>query len=364
MLNNSKILNKLIISKDEHTIKLFSPAKVNIALSIIGRLKTGYHLIQSVFCPVSLYDTLTIRIVPNSAELKCNVVLGEKLKRHVANLSAEKAASYASISNKNNIAQTAVESILQHLGVIKKFGFEIEILKNIPLGAGLGGGSSNAAMAVYGLLELLSIDTDINNFAGVLSRIGADIPFFLNPRISFVSGIGENVIPLRGEGLEFFKNLKAIIVKPLDAVNTKDAYTNLGFPKSISSYDENEHGLLSSKGMSLCSEFILEPEISDNSNNLLTLLEQKGICDMPFSATSSKIVGNIHNDFQNSVLESHERINECYLFLNTVGAEKVVLTGSGSALVCFFLNKEAQTNAKKLIDEKQEFFAEEVSLLV
>lgn len=367
MLSDNKNLSKRIIFKDKHTIKLFSPAKVNLTLKVIGRLKNGYHLIQSIICPVSLADCLTLEIDQKRKNIACEVNLSKDLEKHFAALKKKDpglSKPYLTLNTNENLVIKALDSVLQAANLKNKFGLKVKIEKHIPLGAGLGGGSSNAASAIKALLELLTIDLSPEVLRVILSKIGADIPVFFNEGLSFVSGIGEKVKPLSGKGRLYLQSLKALIVKPLISVNTKEAYGFFGLEPKVEIFEESLHGLSSAAVKRLLEVLYLESRIPENSNNLLTLLEQKCICDMNFSETSSNLLSNFFNDFQIPIFQRYQEIKNCFEQLVANGAKKVLLTGSGSALLAFFDSNDLRRKAEQELFKIPGLFCKEVDFEV
>ncbi|MCB0405218.1 MAG: hypothetical protein KDD51_10570 [Bdellovibrionales bacterium] len=148
---------------------LKSPAKLNLGLSVVGRDARGYHLIESLFWPINVCDVLEIHPAPSfGIEMSAPPGFGS-LPNSTENL-VSRACKLAGLEN-----------------------WKIRIEKKIPLGAGLGGGSSNAGTVLRALAPGFA--------AAKAAELGADIPFFLNPRPSWVTGIGDRVTPLRPDGV-------------------------------------------------------------------------------------------------------------------------------------------------------------------
>lgn len=145
-----------------------SPAKINLFLNVVGRREDGYHNLESLFAPIDLNDKVTIH---SANELSCTV-------------------DNATIDN--NIALKAAHLLKEKYGVAK--GCKIHIEKHIPLGAGLGGGSSNAATTLKLLSNLWELNLPNEELKKIAIQLGADVPFFLDPKPSFITGIGENII--------------------------------------------------------------------------------------------------------------------------------------------------------------------------
>jgi 4-diphosphocytidyl-2-C-methyl-D-erythritol kinase len=148
-----------------------APAKINLYLRVTGRRADGYHELDSIFLPVGISDLVRIEI-RTAAEpmvtLRCDVPA----------LAAVKA----------NLASRAAAEFMKEYGVVAQVS--IELAKRIPVGAGLGGGSSDAG-AVLRMMAALCGAPDDDRLARVAVALGADVPFFLDPRPSRVRGIGE-----------------------------------------------------------------------------------------------------------------------------------------------------------------------------
>ncbi|MFH0702834.1 MAG: 4-(cytidine 5'-diphospho)-2-C-methyl-D-erythritol kinase [bacterium] len=185
------------------TLKIKTPAKINLTLEIINKRDDGYHEIKSIMQAVSLYDFLTISVEDwqeevNNIEIKGNSSLIPYNKSNLAYISAHKFLEKANIFNKK---------------------INIFIEKNIPVAAGLAGGSSNAAGVLWGLNELFSRILDNSILENLASQIGSDVNFCLQG--------GTQLATSRGEKLEKLPTpfLKLIIIKPKKLfISTKQTY--------------------------------------------------------------------------------------------------------------------------------------------
>lgn len=183
----------------KNTVKLLSPAKINLRLDVLGKREDGYHEIESIMTRVSLYDELTLSVED-----------GEGL---------EVACSEAAPSGEGNIAYRAAKSLLD---IFKKpVKVKIEIKKTIPVAAGLGGGSGNAATVLMGLNEILGAGLSKEELMGIGVRLGADVPFFIFERPAIARGIGERL-----EMVELPK-MWFVLVNPNIPVSTADVYKGL-----------------------------------------------------------------------------------------------------------------------------------------
>ena len=157
-------------------LRLLAPAKINLFLHIVGRRTDGYHLLQSAFELLDWSDTIHLTTRPESDIRREGDVIGA-LDQDLAVRAAR-----------------ALQSTTQWQGSSQP-GVMIRVDKVIPAGAGLGGGSSDAATTLYGLNRLWGLDLSAAQLAEIGLTLGADVPFFLFGRSAFAQGIGENLSP-------------------------------------------------------------------------------------------------------------------------------------------------------------------------
>lgn len=185
-------------------VKLLSPAKVNLFLRVLRKRPDGYHELQSILQPVSLFDEMSLSVEPGEgSSLSCS---GREMP-----------------SGKDNLAVAASHLYLEQAGIRKKVS--IAIKKNIPLGAGLGGGSSNAAAVLVGLNRVLRKFTDRDLLRMAVS-LGADVPFFVRSTSSFVEGVGERV-----RVLSDFPLFHYVILFPRKSLSTREVYERWDTPE-------------------------------------------------------------------------------------------------------------------------------------
>jgi 4-diphosphocytidyl-2-C-methyl-D-erythritol kinase len=189
-------------------IALRAPAKINLCLRVLGRRPDGYHDLESVFQMVGLYDAVALR--PRRSGIVVTVD-GASLPTGPGNLAYEAAAALAREAGGSR-------------------GVAIHLAKRIPLGAGLGGGSSDAATVLMGLNRLWKLDWSRARLADLGAALGSDVPFFFFGPTAWVTGRGERVLPapaLRpsqaGPVLPW-----AVLVNPGFAVSTKRIFEALG----------------------------------------------------------------------------------------------------------------------------------------
>ncbi len=185
-------------------VKLLSPAKVNLFLRVLGKRPDGYHELQSILQPVSLFDEISLSVEPGEGSgLLCS---GREMP-----------------SGKDNLAVAASRLYLEQAGIRKRVS--IGIKKNIPLGAGLGGGSSNAAAVLVGLNRVLGKFTD-RELLRMAASLGADVSFFVRSTSSFVEGVGERV-----RVLSDFPLFHYVILFPGKSLSTREVYKRWNPPE-------------------------------------------------------------------------------------------------------------------------------------
>ena len=200
------------------SLKLNSPAKLNLNLSVLGKRIDGMHEIQTRFQLINLSDELMIKkTLSKSISVKTNLT--------------------PSIENKKNIVFSAIKLLSDYIG--KEIHCEVDIVKNIPLGGGLGGGSSNAATALIGINFLFKLGLTSKELMQLGEKLGADVPFFIFGKNAFASGIGEIL-------LEDNRNIddKYLLLFPQIHSSTKELFSkwdglNKSAQKSLLDNEEN-----------------------------------------------------------------------------------------------------------------------------
>jgi 4-diphosphocytidyl-2-C-methyl-D-erythritol kinase len=180
-------------------MQLYAPAKINLSLEIKGRREDGFHEIETLIAPISLSDRLTI-------------------ERGKSTGGVQFSCDDSSLSDgADNLVVRAAELFRKATKI--EAGVEIALEKKIPHGAGLGGGSSDAATALLGLNELFETHLDRDALMELAAQIGSDVPFFILGSAATCRGRGEIVEPAKLPG-----NLKLLLVKPEFGVPTPWAY--------------------------------------------------------------------------------------------------------------------------------------------
>ena len=181
-------------------MKILSPAKINLFLQITGKRQNGYHDLFTLMCCISLYDTVSLSFGAKYTTVSCS---DPEVPEDESNLAVRAANLFFKTVRKNE-------------------GVKIGLDKQIPVAAGLGGGSSNAASVLLGLNRYYGQPLPHDKLISIGLSIGADIPFFIFRKPATASGIGEKLEPY--EGLKLFQ---IVLVCPKFAVSTKEIYKNL-----------------------------------------------------------------------------------------------------------------------------------------
>lgn len=189
----------------------FAPAKLNLTLQIVGRRDDGFHLLQMRNVLLGFGDSVTVRL---QAEPSSRSVVGSTEGGGVS-----LPDDFGDVGR--NLASRAADRLLGALGVA--LGFEITIVKRIPSGAGLGGGSSDAATVLKILVDALRPYGALpsSELTSIALGLGADVPFFLLGQSAIVAGIGEIVVPCSETGLQ---GIECLVVLPPAVVPTPRAY--------------------------------------------------------------------------------------------------------------------------------------------
>jgi 4-diphosphocytidyl-2-C-methyl-D-erythritol kinase len=178
---------------------LESPAKVNLSLEFLGLRGDGYHSIRSILVPISLHDTITM--VPG----------GRKFVFH---------GGQGVPKSDDNLAYRAVKALTKATGV--RHGLDLKVVKRIPIAAGLGGGSSNAATVLRGLNELWELGLEERALERIGLELGSDVPFFLRGGVCIAGGRGEEL-----ERIPHAGTLELVVVNPPVKVTSEWAYQHV-----------------------------------------------------------------------------------------------------------------------------------------
>lgn len=188
-------------------IEVTAPAKINLSLDVTGRRDDGYHEVRMVMQTVRLCDIVRIRKISGT-----DIVLKNSL-------------SYLP-AGKGNLAYDAAVLFREETGISD--GLFIEVEKNIPVAAGLAGGSTDGAAVLCGLNELFETGLSEEQLRGMGLRLGADVPFCIMGGTALAEGIGEKLTKLKNA-----PKFHVLLVKPPAGVSTKEVYTRLDAMENI-----------------------------------------------------------------------------------------------------------------------------------
>jgi len=276
-------------------IRLLAPAKVNLNLRILGLREDGYHDIESVVQKISIHDRVSL-----SPGKTPGIVLS---------------CSDPSLpGGPGNLAYRAAELILGQCQVPEK-GVVIHLDKTIPHGAGLGGGSSDAAAVLMGLNTLWNLGLSRGELTDLGQRIGSDVPLFLFPSPSLIAGRGEKILPA-----PFIINAVFVVVFPEFSVSTKWAYSNFRLTKKHDKY----------------------------TNTVSDLYDRNAGRAVPPDRWPDLLA----NDLEKAVINRHPEISRCKDDLLEAGAKASLMSGSGSAVFGLFEDRhEAELAAAQLMED-------------
>ncbi len=277
-----------------------APAKINLGLRILGKRPDGYHNLLSVMVPVSLYDGLRLEPGSQGIELICpNSDLP---------------------TNEENLVYRAAQLVLN--ACQRGEGIRIELTKNIPVAAGLGGGSSDAATTLVAVNQLLGRPLEPKDLYPLGVQLGADVPFFLLGGWALAEGIGDRLTPL--DKMPVFWT---VLVHPHFQISTRWAYENLTLTTKPNGSKFNILG--------------------DTSAGELTashqrLLEQPGL-------TLEDMLPLLINDFEPLVFGHYPQLHDLRKALLAAGARAALMTGSGPTLVGLFNSEGEAQDAHGLL---------------
>lgn len=251
-------------------VEVPSYAKVNLGLYIKEKREDGFHSIESIFQTISLKDSLYFKLEGKEINITSD---NPNFPEGPSNLIYKAASLFKNKKRKN-------------------LGVKIKVEKKIPIGAGLGGGSSNAAVTLLTLNRLLEYPKDTEELTEYAENLGSDVPFFLKGGTAIVSGKGEKI-----EWVNDIPPLNFLLATPAFSISTKDAY---GW------WDEHKK--------------------QDLTNEDLSLILQK------MQEGKKEILSKLENSFWQIVVEKYPQLKNVMKNLERLKPIKVILSGSGPAI--------------------------------
>jgi 4-diphosphocytidyl-2-C-methyl-D-erythritol kinase len=272
-------------------VKIRAPAKINLRLRVVGKRKDGYHLVDSIMVPVSLYDEIEI------------------IKARTRGKHLQVTCNHPSVpSGKKNLAQQAASLLLKEAKI--RDHVRIHISKRIPVGAGLGGGSTDAAAVLLGLNRLFHLNYSLKKLEKISLSLGADVPFFIKRVPARVQGIGERISPIKK-----FPRIWLVIAYPGFSVSTAWVYRNLR----------------------------LKLTKSKVNTSIISLLE-----------SPDKIGRLLVNDLETVTASRYPKIALLKEKLTRAGAAGVLMSGSGSSVFGVFNSRRRAKQALLQLKKEEE----------
>lgn len=269
------------------SLKIKARAKVNLTLDVVGKRPNGYHDVRMVMQQIDLYDEVEVVVTEGvSIKLTCSDEFVP--------------------TDQRNIAYKAAQIMKKKYDL--KQGFQIHIDKNIPVAAGLAGGSTDAAAVIRAINELCGLNLSMSEMQDIGLQIGADVPFCILENCALAEGLGEVLTPIRG-----FEHAWMILIKPNFGVSTKEVYKALKW-ESIQSHPNTE---------------AMVQALSDQNRH--------------------EIMSNLRNVLEDVTIEMFPQVASVKTFLTGYGAEAVMMSGSGPTVFGFFKTYEKARNAHRKI---------------
>lgn len=265
-------------------------AKINLGLDVIGRLENGYHVVKMVMQTVGIYDVLTLKKIPSGIVVTTDN--GELP------------------TDDNNLIYKAARLMREAYGITE--GVSIHLEKNIPIAAGMAGGSTDAAGTFLGMNELFEIGATIQELQELGVKVGADVPYCIMGGTALAEGIGEILSPLPAP-----PQCHLVVAKPDINVSTKYVY---------------EH--LDAEGV----------ETHPDIDGMIDALEEGDL---------QGIVSRLGNVLESVTVKKHAIINTLKQCMMESGAMGSLMSGSGPTVFGIFTDVQKAQKAKEEIEKKQ-----------
>jgi len=270
-------------------VRLFAPAKINLCLHVLGKRPDGYHDLAMLMQSLDFGDTLEMELTDQPGEITVHCA-GVDLPDGEENIAAKAARRMLALSKKN-------------------VGVRIVIDKKIPVAAGLGGGSSNAATTLMGLNKLLDLQLSKNELRAEGVKLGADVPFFLFADKAWATGIGDQL-----ESVPSLPPVWYVLVNPGISISTAWVYQNLG---------------------------LTAPAI-------LTKLPR-------FPITIDDLVATLENDLERVTIKRYPLLAEIKEELIRLGARGALMSGSGATIFGLFAEEAQAAAAAEILRNRSDW---------
>ena len=271
-----------------NSIQLKSRAKINLSIDVLGKRQDGYHLVEMIMQTVDLFDKIKI------FSLKEDTIILESNSSDIP-------------LDSRNIVYKAADLIKKQYNINK--GVKINIEKNIPIAAGMAGGSSNAAAVLVGLNQLWELKLSLEELKELGLKLGADVPFCIEGNAALAENIGEKLTNIDGLSEDTY----ILICKPELFVSTKEIYQEID-SKIIEKRPDNK----------LLINLLKENKIEEIASNMYNVLEEVTKAKYP-----------IISEIEKTMIEN-----------NALGS---MMSGSGPTVFGLYKNKEKAENCKKIL---------------
>jgi 4-diphosphocytidyl-2-C-methyl-D-erythritol kinase len=273
-----------------------APAKINLVLRILDRRPDGYHNLWSLMQTVQVEDQITIALTGTHS--------GVTLRCDDPSLKADR----------SNLVHRAAVAVLEQSERME--GVDITLAKRIPMGAGLGGGSSDAAATIIGLNRLLNLGWSADKMAHIGHTLGSDVPFFFFAPSATVAGRGERVVLVRIKGTRW-----VVLVNPGFPVETKWAYQQLSATRA----------------------------------GVVSLAQSHAMLEHAAELEWEQVLRATENDFEAPVFKAYPMLDEIKHRLLDHGAEAALLSGSGATVFGVFRDEAKAHQAQALFLTEPQF---------
>ena len=274
-----------------NSITLKSRAKINLSIDVLGKRQDGYHLVEMIMQTIDLYDLIEINEKDND-----QITI--------------KSTSDEIPLDCNNLVYKAANLIKKTFNINK--GVEIHIKKNIPVAAGMAGGSSNAAAVLVGLNKLWNLNLSNQQLEKIGLKLGADVPFCINGGAVLASGIGEELTPIKG----LTKDVCILVCKPDLFVSTKEVY-----------------------------ECIDSKDIDKRPNN-------KFLIECLKNEDTRQLAENMFNVLEGVTMDKHPVIQQIKDIMKNNRALGAMMSGSGPTVFGLYENREDAVKCKAILEKQ------------
>lgn len=389
----------------DKTARERAPAKLNLGLRVGRRLESGYHQLFSLFCPLEFGDEIRLELSRDANSergvIRSNAALSKSLEEHLKRLDPGLPERFiAELESPKNLAWIAADR-MRSAFFPDGLGLDLFLEKRIPIEAGLGGGSSDAAAVIRALCLLLGLDKESSEVVSLARSIGSDVPALLSAQARAVSGTGESLLAFDSSAREriasVFGQYEVLLVKPPWGASTKAMYEGLrkardegqGSSETEEIVEESQQAIFRALGLSLARDgnyltFVESPltlsfregnsgglssqtlseanpilqdfegnlESFRGDNSFTEMKSGEKSCGEKESVFEGDLGGLLFNDFEAVYFTKFPSMQDIRDYLKVFGARYVFLAGSGSTLVGLFPESETPREKFEQLEEK------------